>query len=161
MTLKTTAAHVLASVMLTVPVMAGAQTFKEWQDPQINAVNRMPMHTSHFGYRTAEEARAGKQEESANYMTLQGMWKFNWVNNANQRPTDFYRLGFNDSGWDSIPVPGNWELYGYGVPLYVNTGYAWKNDFKSNPPHVPEARNHVGSYRRTFTVPDDCAGKQV
>lgn len=136
-----------------------AQTFKEWQDPAINQVNRLPMHTTFFAY--GPEDVLGMPKESYSYLSLNGNWKFNWVKNAYERPTDFFKLGFNDAGWDSIPVPGNWELNGYGDPIYVNIGYAWRNDYKNNPPIVPERNNHVGSYRRHVTIPKSWDGKQV
>ncbi len=138
---------------------APAQTFKEWQDPTINQVNRLPMHATFFAY--GNDDVVGNQKESFNYLSLNGYWKFNWVRNASDRPTDFFKSGFNDAGWDSIPVPGNWELYGYGDPQYVNVGYPWRNDFKTNPPHVPEKNNHVGSYRRKVNIPKGWDGKQV
>ncbi len=81
-------------------------------------------------------------------MTLNGPWKFFWVKNADARPTDFWRTDYNDKGWNNMPVPGVWELNGYGDPLYVNVGYAWREQFKNNPPEVPTVNNHVGSYRR-------------
>lgn len=146
---------------VTVPVAAYAQTMTEWHNPEVNAVNRLPMHTSHFAFSTPEEAKTGLPEESDRYLSLNGQWKFNWVNDADQRPTDFYRTDFNDKGWGTMPVPGIWELNGYGDPLYVNVGYAWREDFKSNPPEVPVKNNHVGSYRRTVTIPDSWTGKQV
>lgn len=68
-------------------------------------------------------------------------------------PTGFWKVDFNDRGWDELPVPGVWELHGYGDPIYVNTGYAWRNQFRSNPPEVPVDGNHVGSYRRKFVIP--------
>lgn len=77
------------------------------------------------------------------------------------RPTDFYRTDFNDKGWDSMPVPGIWELNGYGAPLYKNVGYAWCNQFRNNPPFVPIQNNHVGSYRRTIDIPTTWKGKQI
>ena len=146
---KITVALLLASVSATPAI---GQTFKEWQTQKVNQVNRLPMRTSHFAYPSAEAAK-GTPEESPNYMTLNGMWKFNWVRNANERPTDFFKPGYNDSAWDSIPVPGVWELHGYGDPLYVNVGYAWREDYKNQPPTVPEKNNHVGSYRKTVTIP--------
>lgn len=152
---------VVAAAILAGALPAGAQTFKEWQTQKVNAVNRLPMRTSHFPYPSTSDALKATPEESANYMSLNGNWKFKWVENADQRPTDFFRQGYDDSAWDSIPVPGMWELNGYGDPLYVNIGYAWRNDFPSNPPAVPVDKNHVGSYRRTVTVPADWKGKQV
>lgn len=119
------------------------------------------MRSSHFVYPSTEDALKGTPEDASNYLTLNGMWKFNWVPDANLRPRDFFRPSFDTAGWDSIPVPGIWELNGYGDPLYVNIGYAWRNDFESNPPTVPTAKNHVGSYRRTVNIPADWRGKEV
>ena len=90
-----------------------------WLDPQVNAVNRAPMHTSYFAFQDASEASCPK-EESSNFMSINGMWKFNWVRDADMRPTDFFLTDFNDKGWDSMPVPGVWELNGYGDPLYLS-----------------------------------------
>lgn len=94
-------------------------------------------------------------------MTLNGLWKFNWVRHAEARPTDFYQTNFNDKGWDDLQVPGVWELNGYGDPIYVNVGYAWRNQFKNNPPYVPTENNHVGSYRKEIIVPANWKGKEI
>lgn len=153
--------NLIGAAAILMPAYASAQTFNEWQTQKVNAVNRLPMHTSHFAYPTPEAAKAGTPETSPNYMTLNGNWKFNWVKDADQRPTDFFRTDFNDRGWDTMTVPGIWELNGYGDPLYVNIGYAWREDFKNNPPEVPVTNNHVGSYRRTVTIPDSWNGKQI
>ena len=140
---------------------AGAQTFKEWQDPELNQVNRLPMHTNYFAYENAQKAKAGIREKSENFLSLNGIWKFNWVKDCDMRPTDFYRVDFNDKGWATMPVPGIWELNGYGDPVYKNVGYAWCNQLRNNPPMVPTQNNHVGSYRRTITIPEGWAGKQI
>ena len=83
------------------------------------------------------------------------------MNDAGQRPTDFWKTGFNDKGWSDMPVPGVWELNGFGDPIYVNVGYAWRNQFRNNPPQVPTANNHVGSYRREINVPAHWKGKEI
>lgn len=145
--------------LLSLPV--GAQTFKEWQDPEVNAVNRAPMHANYFAYESADAAKKGIKENSAHFMTLNGTWKFNWVKDADARPTDFWKTGFNDKGWNDIPVPGVWELYGYGDPIYVNIGYAWRSQYQNNPPYVPVEENHVGSYRREIMVPASWKGKDI
>ena len=139
---------------------AGAQS-NEWQDAGVNAVNRMPMHGSWFAYESPEAALAGDKTLSERFVTLNGNWKFNWVRNADQRPTDFFRVGYNDKGWNDMPVPGLWELNGYGDPVYLNVGYAWRGWFKNDPPHVPIEQNHVGSYRRTVDIPAAWAGRQI
>ncbi|MEZ3597948.1 MAG: DUF4981 domain-containing protein [Paramuribaculum sp.] len=140
---------------------AGGQTMKEWQDPQVNGVNRMPMHAAYFAYENPAKAASGDMASSDNYMSLNGKWKFNWVKDAGQRPTDFWRTDFNDRGWDEIMVPAVWELNGYGDPIYVNVGYPWRNSYKNNPPYVPVENNHVGSYRRTVRIPANWKGKDV
>ena len=140
---------------------ASAQTFQEWRNPEINAVNRAPMHTNYFAYESAETAGKGLKENSSNFLSLNGTWKFNWVKDADMRPTDFWQIGFNDKGWDDFQVPAVWELNGYGNPLYLNIGYAWSNHFKNNPPEVPVEDNHVGSYRREIMVPASWKGKDI
>ncbi len=133
----------------------------EWQNPQINAVNRAKMHANYFAYENDSLANIGQKNYSSNFMSLNGPWKFNWVKDADMRPTDFWKVDYNDKSWVEMPVPGMWELNGYGDPIYVNTSYAWKNQYKSAPPIVPTENNHVGSYRRTFTVPASWSGKDI
>ena len=133
----------------------------EWRNPEVNAVNRLPMHTNYFAYEDANAAARGDMEQSTNYMTLNGTWKFHWVKDADQRPDDFFKVGYNDGGWGTMPVPCLWELKGYGDPLYLNIGYAWREQFTNNPPEVPVKENHVGSYRREITVPASWSGKEI
>ena len=143
-----------------VAMVASAQT-NEWQDPEVNAVNRAPMHTSYFAYENAEAAQRGERELSSNYMTLNGIWKFNWVENADARPVDFWKTGYDDGDWTTMQVPGVWELNGFGDPIYVNIQYPWTNHFENNPPQVPVEGNHVGSYRRMVKVPASWKGKDI
>ncbi|SHI78985.1 beta-galactosidase, LacZ type [Bacteroides stercorirosoris] len=153
--------HLITGLFAALALTANAQSFKEWLDPEVNAVNRAPMHANYFAYESADAAMKGEKAKSANYMTLNGTWKFFWVPNADQRPTDFWKVGFNDKGWNDMQVPAVWELNGYGDPIYVNTGYAWRNQFQNNPPEVPTQNNHVGSYRREILVPADWKGKDI
>ncbi|MFV0554324.1 MAG: glycoside hydrolase family 2 TIM barrel-domain containing protein [Mangrovibacterium sp.] len=138
---------------------SGAQAQK-WQNPAINQENRLPMHSNYFAYES-EEAAQNDKEASARFFSLNGSWKFQWVEHAWQRSMDFYKTELNDQGWDDITVPGVWEMNGYGSPLYVNVGYAWRNQYKNNPPIVPEENNHVGSYRKEIEIPAHWSGKQV
>ncbi|MFS3008560.1 glycoside hydrolase family 2 TIM barrel-domain containing protein [Bacteroides thetaiotaomicron] len=151
---------IIVGLATMLSVTMNAQSFKEWQNPEINAVNRAPMHTNFFAYESIEAAKSNK-EKSSNFMTLNGIWKFDWVANVDARPTDFWKLEFNDKGWNDLQVPGVWELNGYGDPIYVNVGYAWRNQFKNNPPLVPTTNNHVGSYRKEIIVPSDWKGKDI
>lgn len=153
--------HLLTSLLTLVALTLGAQTFHEWKDPRINAVNRAPMHSNYFAYESADVAQKGIKENSVNFMSLNGNWKFFWVKDAESRPTDFWKVGFNDKGWNTLPVPGLWELHGYGNPIYVNIGYAWRNQFENNPPHVPTENNNVGSYRKEIIIPASWKGKDI
>ena len=140
---------------------ASVHSQNEWHDLQVNAVNRFPLHTNFFAYQTKDAALKGDKSASANFISLDGKWKFNWVENADQRPTDFYKTDFNDTQWKEMAVPGIWEMNGYGDPVYVNTGWAWRGHFKNNPPEVPVKDNHVGTYRRVIDIPASWTGRQV
>lgn len=140
-------------------------TFTEWHDLQVNEINRLPLHTLHFAYDPNDFPGTGAEyldkKQSMNYMSLDGTWKFNWVANADQRPTDFYKTDLDDSKWKDIQMPGNWEMLGYGQPEYVNIGFAWRGHFDQQPPAVPTKDNHVGSYRREINIPSNWDGKRV
>jgi len=148
-------------MLLPLALVAQKPTFTEWHDMQTNEINRLPAHTSFFSFETEEKAFTQKPSESANYLSLNGDWKFNWVANADERPIDFYKTTYNDAQWKTLQVPAIWELNGYGVPVYVNVGFAWRGHFKNNPPEVPIKDNHVGSYRRTINIPATWNGKQI
>ncbi|MBL1007651.1 MAG: DUF4981 domain-containing protein [Escherichia coli] len=140
-------------------------TFTEWHDLQVNEINRLPLHTLHFAYDPNDFPGTGAEyldkKQSMNYLSLDGTWKFNWVANADQRPTDFYKTDLDDSKWKNIQMPGNWEMLGYGQPEYVNVGFAWRGHFNQQPPAVPTKDNHVGSYRREINIPANWDGKRV
>ena len=140
-------------------------TFTEWHDLQVNEINRLPLHTLHFAYDPNDFPGTGAEyldkKKSMNYMSLDGTWKFNWVANADERPTDFYKTDLDDSKWKNIQMPGNWEMLGYGQPEYVNVGFAWRGHFNQQPPAVPTKDNHVGSYRREINIPANWDGKRV
>lgn len=153
---------ILLGLALLTGLTAAAQSFTEWQDPEINQINRVPMRSASFAWQKGE--RNGSvldRQTSKNYVSLNGKWKFNWVNDASARPVDFWKKDFNDRGWAEMPVPGIWELNGYGDPQYVNIGYCWRNSYANNPPTVPTEENHVGSYRREIFVPADWKGKDI
>ena len=151
----------LLTCCLAICSLATMAQHDEWKNPEINAVNRAPMHTNYFAYSSSEEAAKADKENSSNFMTLNGIWKFNWVKNADARPTDFYRTDYNDKGWGQMKVPGVWEMNGYGDPIYVNVGYAWRSQYKNNPPYVPIENNHVGSYRKEIIIPAEWSGKEI
>ncbi len=132
-----------------------------WNDPAKNRDNRLDNVSNYFAYETDAAAVKGDKSDSKRYMSIEGTWKFNWVENANERPTDFYKVNYDDSKWGKMPVPGNWEMNGYGEAIYVNNQYAWRHDWETNPPYVQDKNNHVGSYRKTFRVPADWKGEKI
>ena len=133
----------------------------EWMNLQVNEINRLPVHTSFFAYNSESEALTNHPQQSGRYMSLDGDWKFHWVANLDERPTDFYRTNLDDSSWAMMPVPGMWELNGYGDPVYVNIGFPWRGNWETDPPRVPVQDNHVGTYRRHITLPAEWKGQQV
>ena len=149
MKIKMTA--VLCALVLGTAAVASAATKKTtlpaWQDPNVVEENRIPM-TAHF------------QTDGLKLM-LNGTWDFKWNEDRNSRPTDFYRTDYDASGWDTMPVPGMWELNGYGDPVYVNVGYAWSGHYENNPPIPADWHNYVGQYRRTFELDKDWEGKDI
>ncbi len=149
---------------LLLALCANAQPAGEpWMDLQVNEINRLPVHTSFFAYDDIVSALNHTYGNSGRYLSLDGDWKFQWVANLDERPTDFYRTDLDDSDWATMPVPGMWELNGYGDPVYVNIGFPWRDNWENDPPRVPVQDNHVGTYRRHITLPDgwNWKGNQV
>ena len=142
-------------------LMIQAQPENPWNNPRVNADNRLDNVADFFAYESDALAQARKKEQSKRFLTMEGTWKFNWARNANERPAGFYAVDYDDSKWGTMPVPGMWELNGYGDPIYVNNQYAWRNDWRTNPPYVQDLANHVGSYRRQFMIPADWQGQKV
>lgn len=132
----------------------------DWENHEVNSRNRLPARASFTPFATIEQARLGNSQESPRFQSLNGDWRFHWVPTPEDRPADFYEPDFDDAAWNIIPVPSNWEMHGYGTPIYVSAGYPFKIDpprVTSEPPREYTAfkeRNPVGSYRRTFDIPD-------
>lgn len=125
---------------------AGAD-LPHWQDPGVVEIGRYPM-TATF-------------ETDGLKLSLNGVWDFKWYELIENRSSDFFKVDYTAEGWDKMPVPGLWELNGYGQPLYLNVGYAWRPWYKNNPPFVPTERNHAGQYRRIFTLDSSWQGKDI
>jgi beta-galactosidase len=128
-----------------------------WEDPWIFGTNKLDAHASGQPYADVENAKTGVDALSGYYQSLNGDWKFNWVNEPASRPLDFYELAFDDSGWATIPVPANWQMHSYGIPIYTNVTYP----FPKNPPYIDHNYNPVGSYRTSFTVPAGWDSRRV
>jgi len=134
-----------------------AQTANEWENPNIVSINKEPPHCTYYPCATVEHALNNDPQQSPFYKSLNGKWNFNWVRKPADRPVDFSQDDYDVSQWHDIDVPGNWELQGFGVPIYTDVEYP----FPCNPPFIPHDYNPVGSYRRTFTIPENWAGRQV
>ena len=153
------AASTLAALALAVPAAAAAQPEgpPPWQDPAVFQIGREPPRASFTPYPDPDAAVRGRPGDSPRRISLNGDWKFRFVPRPADRPVDFFEPGFDDSAWDEIPVPSNWELLGYGYPVYRDEFYS----FPADPPFVPEDDNPVGSYRRSFEVPAHWQGNEV
>ena len=138
-----------------------AQDASRWHNVDINQQNRAPRRAAFFAFENQDKAQAFEKKKSTNYLSMEGTWKFNFVKDYNKRPVNFFAANFDDSQWKDFPVPGLFELNGYGDATYKNIGYAWATQFDPNPPYISELNNYTGSYRRTFDLPKDWKGKDV
>ncbi len=146
---------VFGILLNTIPITA--QQVNDWENPQVVGINKEPARASFFAFTTEQEALQGDREHSPFFLSLNGTWKFNWVETPAERPVNFFKDGYNTTEWDNIQVPGNWELQGYGVPIYTDVNYPFPN----NEPYIPHDYNPVGSYRRNFTLPDNWNKKEI
>ena len=140
--------------------MLAADKTPVWKDPSVNQVNREPRRAHFFAFENIDKAR-GDKAASARYLSMEGTWKFCFVKDHQNAPKDFYSLKYDDSKWVDFPVPGLFEINGYGDKIYKNMGYAWCTTFENNPPYIGETNNYTGSYRRTFDLPADWKGQEV
>ena len=132
-----------------------------WKNPAVNQQNREARRANFFAFESEELARKGDKTQSQRYLSIEGKWRFHFVKDHNDAPKDFWRTDFDDSRWVDFPVPGLFELNGYGDPIYKNIGYAWGTTFESKPPYISETNNYTGSYRRSFDLPQSWKGQQV
>ncbi len=161
MKIRTIANVSLCLAMLSISSGVAAQSESRWQNVNINQQNREPRRASFFAYENLDKAQNFDKKKSANYLSMEGMWKFNFVKDHNKRPANFFAVKYDDSQWKDFPVPGLFEFNGYGDRTYKNIGYAWATQFDPNPPYISELNNYTGSYRRTFELPADWKGKDV
>lgn len=130
----------------------------EWENPEIFQINREAPTASFYRYTNADDALKNESwKNSGIYKSLNGKWNFHFADSVTARPTDFYKNDFSLKGWDTINVPSNWEMKGFGVPIYVNRIYA----FPTNPPFIPHNMNNVGSYKRDFEISEDWGAKEI
>jgi beta-galactosidase len=144
-----------------------AQQAHDWENPRIFGINKEPPHATLTPYPDERAALSTEAQASPLVRSLNGQWKFHWVKQPSARPVEFYKVDYDVSQWKEIRVPSNWEMQGYGTPIYTNITYPFKKDaprVMSEPPAnytAYQQRNPVGSYRRTFTIPTDWQGRQI
>ncbi len=144
-------------LILALPPIRGADEPPDWQNPLVVQRSRQAPHCYYIPYASRQQLLKNDPRQSPFLRSLNGTWKFNWVRKPAERPQGFYRDGYDVSNWHDIRVPGNWELQGFGLPIYTDTDYP----FPADPPHIPPDDNPVGSYRRNFTVPQSWQGYRV
>ncbi len=145
------------SVFFAISCVAQKFNYTEWENPAVVDINKEPAHVTFMSYQNAEEAFKDDDKSSAWYKSLNGKWKFYCSDKPDQKISDYNNLSFNDSEWPTIPVPGNWELNGFGVPVYTNIQYP----FPKNPPFIDHSFAPMGTYRTWFTIPDNWGNKEV
>lgn len=129
----------------------------DWENPAVFGIHKESPHATRFAFPDEASALQWREKASPWRKSLNGDWRFHWAGKPADRPADFYRPDYDTSAWATIPVPSNWEMHGYGIPIYTNITYP----FPKNPPFIDHAYNPVGSYRTTFTVPDGWDGRRV
>ncbi len=140
--------NIIFTALAAAVLSASATGTPAWQDPEFISENRLPMTTTF----TTDQQQT---------LSLDGVWQFRMLMTPEEADDSFAAVGYDDSAWGTIDVPGMWDLQGYQDPVYVNTGWSWRGHFDDNPPQVPLKDNHVGQYRRTFTMAPSWSGKQV
>ena len=151
-----------AACLASIGVMAAPkEKTPVWKDPLVNQVNREARRANFFAFENEDLAKANDKTKSSRYLSMEGKWRFCFVKDHSQAPKDFFTLKYDDSKWVDFPVPGLFEIEGYGDKIYKNTSYSWATTFDSNPPYIGEVNNYTGSYRRTFQLPQDWNGQEV
>lgn len=148
------------AALLALAVLSPAQAQQsqyDWENPSVFQINREPARADFIPYADVNSAIADEYQRSPWFLSLNGTWKFFWSPAPAQRPEKFYMNNFDVSAWDDLQVPSNWELKGYGIPIYTNVTYP----FPKNPPHIPHYDNPVGSYKRNFTIPSSWDNRRV
>jgi beta-galactosidase len=146
---------IIQAIALLLSIQMSAQELPDWENPEVISINKESPRATFRHFNGAP--LASTIDELTNYQTLNGIWKFNWVAKPADRPVDFYKNGFDVSKWDDIDVPSDWQMKGYGYPIYTNQPYP----FPKNAPFIPHDNNPVGSYKRTFELNPDWKGQQI
>lgn len=148
---------IIVSTFISSVVTAQNFNFTEWENEKVVEINKLPSHTHFVTFPSQSLAIENNPIQSPWYKSLNGNWKFNYTDKPENRPTDFFKPTYNDKSWKSIPVPGNWELNGFGIPIYTNIVYP----FPKNPPLIDHQFAPVGTYRTSFSIPANWENKDV
>jgi len=151
----------ILSITYLLFVFAGlsSQEVYDWENPDVVGINKENPRAHFIEYENEDQAIEGNLDYNRNYLLLNGSWKFNWVKQFQERPQDFFNPEYNVTQWKKINVPGNWELQGYDIPIYLNHPYEFTRD--PNPPYIPHKWTPVGSYRTNFTLPEGWEKERV
>lgn len=131
------------------------------ENPQVVEINKLPARATFFPYESNDLALNGQMEASSRFISLNGQWFFKWSKTPEKRPKNFYKNEYKLDNWNKIPVPSNWQLHGYGIPIYTNIKYPFSFYDEPNPPDIPDGYNPVGSYKRTFNIPNEWNEKKI
>ena len=149
-------------LLLCATLSVQAQNLKKyWSDPTLNRIHVEAPRSDFFAYESVEKALTNDKNLSARYLNLEGTWRFHFSKDHQNAPAEFFKPDFDDSEWVDFPVPGLFEMNGYGDPIYRNVGYSWQTQFKRNPPFVEETNNYTGSYRKEIQIPETWNGEQI
>ncbi len=149
----------LSLLLLGATLSLSANSTPDWENPNVFAINKEDARAFFYSYPESKQALAFDRTNSERFILLNGDWKFNWVPKPADRPVDFYKEDYNASSWNTIPVPSDWNLHGYGIPIYTNVRYPWTD--KPNPPYVDHKNNPVGSYIHEFDIPKAWDGEKI
>lgn len=134
---------------------------QNWLNEKLNEENRLPMHASYYVYENEAMAKQNDWRKSKNYLDLNGVWKFKYVDNPEMVPDGFEKNDFDESSWDDFEIPANWDVNGYGYPIYTNTTYEFEHWGEVNPPKIPTTYNPTGIYRKEITIDESWMDKEI
>jgi len=152
---------VILFLSVTLNILAQNTQTPDWENPQLTGISNEPAHATCIPYDNPAAALKNDWSSSSYYLLLNGTWKFNWAENPDKRPADFYKDDYDVTSWKDIQIPSTIEIQGYGYPIYVNCPYEFKHLMKPDPPKVPHEYNPVGSYRRDFEIPANWKDREV
>ncbi|MEN8230290.1 MAG: glycoside hydrolase family 2 TIM barrel-domain containing protein [Bacteroidota bacterium] len=153
----------IKNIVLIIPLLFCINSFSQtndWENPRIFQINKEEPHAEMFSFESRILALKGDLNLSNYYQSLNGLWKFNWVENPSKVPAGFYTEDYNDRSWDDFPVPANWEINGYGIPIYDNIQYPFA-PVNPTPPDIPDDDNPVGTYRKIFNIDESWEGRRI